>query len=172
MANNYTQATMVPTEVFLTPAQEAYLRATGARFDHDEAPAPLHQLADAANETPTAVRRSYVYWEENFDECVDPETLEDELSDAGYESEFGRYVNLSIEDFFRHVLRQPENADLGYLRVEGTFSCSKMRPGEFGGFVLTVTRDEYCWCSTHMVQVEDGKIRPLQVEVHKFEEEE
>jgi hypothetical protein len=45
-------------------------------------------------------------------------------------------------------LRQLDPAAFPHITIEGAATCSKMRPGEFGGFAHLITRDEVRSMST------------------------
>ena len=183
MANNYTRATMTPTEVYLTQEQRLFLQATGAGFEIDQIElSPLEALADAANDEPADLDRYYVYWEEDFNECVDEEVIYELLVQEDQARCLGPNVQMALEerakrlaeqdftDVLHEILLNPENAELGYLSVEGANTCSKMRPGEFGGFVGVITREEWAWANTgSAIQVEDGQLVVGKPRTGKFE---
>ena len=150
MANNYTQATLVP-EVRLDAVLSALLRATGATIEP----------GDAEGE-------SYVYWEESFEEIVDPERLADYLDEdafaEGWDAEpqeklIERWADREMAEILRAVLEL--NPGIEFLHLEGAHMCSKMRAGEFGGFGLWVTRQQYVWINSGgSIQVKDGRLEP------------
>jgi len=174
MANNYSQATMEPTCVYLSDEQIAYLSASGAAFDPNEAEkSALEQLAEATTDK-KPLRGYYVYWEEWYQEYIEEEDLEDRLVDD-YSAEqikeiWAHYKDLSFEGILREVLMNPENKDIDYIAIEGANTCSKLRPGNFGGFVTVVTRQEYFGLGTGAWDIKDGRIVPRQVAVHQFDE--
>lgn len=47
----------------------------------------------------------------------------------------------SWEAIFQGILRKPECAGIDEIVVMAAYTCSKMRPGEFGGWVIRITRD-------------------------------
>jgi hypothetical protein len=130
MSDNYEQATLTPS-VKLTDDLRGGLAATCASFEEE---------GDGL---------TYVYWEDgpididNTWADVDPEVLE-------------RWSGHDLADILRAVLA--ENSDIGLLTMEGASTCSKLRPGEFGGYALYVTRKQYAWVHTGQVHLEDGTL--------------
>lgn len=175
---------MEPTNLYLTEDQRAYLLGTCADFEDETAVhSPLEQLADAANAAPTLpTRLTYVYWEEHLVEQPDAddifEHLVDDWADRGegeWEHALRQYCDdLAKRDFtdvLRSILLNPENREINQLFLQGAFSCSKMRPGEFGGFSCIVTRKEYCWLNTqHLECDEDGTIKFEPPGIKRFED--
>jgi hypothetical protein len=61
-----------------------------------------------------------------------------------------------VEPIFREALKKfdeseediPVEEDLTEIIIQGAFTCSKMRPGEFGGFVTIITKDGMAGTST------------------------
>jgi hypothetical protein len=47
----------------------------------------------------------------------------------------------SWENILQHILRKPECQGIDEIVVMAAYTCSKMRPGEFGGWVTRITRD-------------------------------
>jgi hypothetical protein len=43
--------------------------------------------------------------------------------------------------FMQEKLRQLDPADYPHIWIQGAATCSKMRPDEFGGFAIFITRD-------------------------------
>lgn len=150
MANNYTEATMTPP-VFLTPQQRAVLPCYGARSAPWQKEKPGSEL-------------HYVYWESTFIE--DPDEDDFGVIDAR-EAGFSGKIS-SLPYFLRDILLNQENEGL-VITVEGCHRCDKMRPGEFGGFALMVTRKEYAWVNTGMLRTgKGGKIVPEPIKVLAF----
>lgn len=147
MANNYTEATMSP-HVFLTPKQKAMFKFYGATCSPKEG--GFH----------------YVYWESYFCEQPDEYDLHGELDEENLDDvEFPK-----IEIFLREVLSNQENSNIVAISVQGCDRCDKMRSGEFGGFALLVTRREYAWVTTDILQVDSsGKIVPNSIEAISFQ---
>jgi len=56
-------------------------------------------------------------------------------------SSFGNFATPyeSLEEALQDVVKC-NNTD--YITVEGAYTCSKMRPGEFGGFAVFITEDD------------------------------
>lgn len=46
----------------------------------------------------------------------------------------------NFDDIFQGILRR--NLDIPHVKIQGAFHCSKMRPGEFGGFATFITKDK------------------------------
>lgn len=149
MANNYTEATLQPT-VYLTERQEALLSCYGAGCEPD---GPGDKLR-------------YVFWESYFNDTPDDYDMDEAIADGILEE--GAKLP-SIEYFLREVLLNPENRDIEHLDVQGCHRCDKLRPGEFGGFSLVVTRNEYAWINSSMIHVADGKISPPNIVINRFD---
>lgn len=149
MANNYTEATMQPS-VYLTPYQELLLSCYGAACENDGPDETLR----------------YIFWESYFNDTPDEYDMDDAIAEGVLEE--GTKLP-SIEYFLREVLLNPENKDIDHLDVQGCHRCDKLRPGEFGGFSLVVTRNEYAWINSNMIHVADGKIVPPAVVVNRFD---
>jgi hypothetical protein len=47
------------------------------------------------------------------------------------------------------ILNKPECAYIGDICVMGAYTCSKMRPGEFGGWVIRIDRDNIQYGGTY-----------------------
>jgi hypothetical protein len=148
MANNYTEATMIPS-VHLTEKQEKLLRCYGASCEPD---GPEDKLR-------------YVYWEDHFTEEPDENDMDDAIAEGDLEE--GTKMP-DIQHFLRDILLNPENQDVEALDVEGCWRCDKLRPGEFGGLGLLVTRKEYAYISTGMLKLQKGKIVPDKVVIRPF----
>lgn len=148
MANNYTEVTMTPA-VHLTEKQESLFRCYGASC---EGSGPDDKLR-------------YVFWDDHFNEAPDEMDLEEAIEEGHLEE--GAEMP-TIEHFLRDILMNPENKDVESLEVEGCWRCEKLRPGEFGGFMLLVTRNEYASVSTAALEIRNGKIVPRKTVVHRF----
>ncbi len=61
----------------------------------------------------------------------------DEYSSLGYNETTGDY-DIDIQPILQNLIAHSGNR-LKYIAIEGAFTCSKMRPGEFGGFAIFVT---------------------------------
>ncbi|MDO8827812.1 hypothetical protein [Methylophaga sp.] len=55
--------------------------------------------------------------------------------DAYVSSEF------SWVSIFQEILKKPECASIEDICIEGAYTCDKLRPGEFGGWVCRITRE-------------------------------
>lgn len=64
------------------------------------------------------------------------------IKDEG-EDKLDSYIlaHYSFEAIIQGILKKPECAGIEDVCVMGAFSCSKMRPGEFGGWVMRITRE-------------------------------
>lgn len=139
MANNCTQATLTPS-VRLTDELRTALEVTGASLEPDD---------DGT---------WYAYWDEGIAELTDagardlPQSWSAEETAAFQD----RWSNKELADVLRAILA--ENADVEVLTVEGACTCSKMRPGEFGGFGLYVTREQFAAVSSADVLIQDGRL--------------
>jgi hypothetical protein len=62
------------------------------------------------------------------------------------------YCENSTDDlcmaFLQWLLQRECCKDIKNIQVEGANTCSKMRPGEFGGFAVFITRENIKWLST------------------------
>lgn len=185
MADNYSQATLEPTELYLTEDQRAYLAGTGAGFEDTEVRrSPLEELADAANETPSVPsRRTYVFWEHSWSDYVESCDIYDHLYEAAkeigdepegweeaLEAKSELLAKIDFTEMLRSILLNPENSEINYLFLQGASTCSKMRPGEFSGFSCMVTRKEYCWLSTGHLECKDGEIEFEPAGIRRFED--
>jgi len=56
--------------------------------------------------------------------------------------------HLDCIELFQAKLRQLDPVSHPHITIEGAATCSKMRPGEFGGFAYFITRDEMRYFST------------------------
>jgi hypothetical protein len=124
MANNYTQPTIPATLV--TDVELDLLSRAG--FE-------VHSYKDSNGsclEHYLTVEEGFVY---DFDEWLE-ELYEGELKDVQYEN---------ISDIFQAIisrsLESEEDEDIDEFVIKGAYTCSKMRPGEFGGFVIRITAD-------------------------------
>lgn len=107
----------------------------------------------------------YVFWEDHFSEEPDEMDLDDAIAEGDIEE--GTKLP-PIAHFLRDILMNPENKDVESLDVEGCWRCDKLRPGEFGGFMLLVTRSEYASASSSALEIQKGKIVPRKIVVHRF----
>lgn len=151
MANNYFQGTVEPSDLTITPAMAKALKVHGAGIEHDK-PSVLDQLAKGD----TNLHDVYIYFENGFDEHYeDEEKPDDELNDE--EKEVRRLIHLSQEELFREILLLNPEADC--IEYKWAAYCSRMRPGEFGGGALVVTRTHYLYLNDSHARVEkDGSI--------------
>lgn len=122
MANNYTQATVSPTNIpesLFTEKELEQLDYLGFSYQKNRDSDTL-----------------YFFVEEGFVE-----------SD---EDEDGIEVNAFkiFQEIITRSLETPAVESLRKVVIEGAYTCSKMRPGEFGGFVVRVTKDNVQFSST------------------------
>lgn len=147
MANNYSQATLTPSCLHLTPDQETWLAASGASIEPSEE---------------KGRKGTYVFWRMWFNEAPDYDgflsqvELEDEQE---IEKEAKRLEALGgIENVLRSILKNPENRHIEKLNIQGAYTCSRMRSDEFGGYALVVTRKEFVWFSTSSLDLKNGQL--------------
>src|SRR5262249_12867302 len=62
------------------------------------------------------------------------------------EDDDGRIVNCVT--LLQSKLKLLDPADTPHIVIEGAATCSKMRPGEFGGFAYFITREEVRFFAT------------------------
>ena len=60
-------------------------------------------------------------------------------------------AHYSFESIIQGILKKPGCSGIGDVCVMGAFTCSKMRPGEFGGWVMRITRETVHYDSTYRV---------------------
>lgn len=58
-------------------------------------------------------------------------------------------AHYSFEAIIQGILKKPGCAGIAEVCVMGAFTCSKMRPGEFGGWVMRVTRETVQYDGTY-----------------------
>ena len=150
MANNYHPATMSPTNLRLSEMHQVFLEAVCADLDEN---------SDGT---------FYVYWSEGFsDNAPDDYDLKEAVSQKRITSdEAGFLANSTFYEMLRHILIQ--NPEHSHIRIEGAYYCTKMRPDEFGGQAMVVTRTHYAWMGTTDLHVgEDGKIK-ADIKIEEF----
>lgn len=164
MANNYTQTTVEPSNLTLTPVLKAALEAVGARIEGGEEDTTLDQVVRGDRN----VHDVYVFFEDGFREYeegfsdLDTSGLNDEEC-----AEVERLLKLDEVHLLREVLLA--NPEVKSLEVKSAYYCSKMRPGEFGGGGLYITRSHYCYVGDNSAEVQaDGTIKVTAV-VEKFD---
>lgn len=155
MASNYYQATLAPDSIHLNEMQVIYLEATGATCE---------QESDG---------RYYVYWQECLDE--DEENIADRVRDALEEGEVDQQMadaigKLSFRELLRDILTNSANEKVTHLRIEGAWTCDKMRPGEFGGAATIISRSQYATVGTHSARYNPttGKIELCYCDIVDF----
>jgi hypothetical protein len=135
MATNNLQATLTP-EIRLTDELATVFRLTGACLD----PVP------GQNGT------WYVFWEDGITE---PEQWDD--FDPEDWPVADKWAGKNLPDILRETLAG--NPDTKLLTIEGAWTCSRMRAGEFGGFGLYVTRQQFVSISSSDVTLgSDGQL--------------
>ena len=139
MANNNTQATLTPS-VRLTDELRTALEITCASLE------------------PNGDGTWYAYWDERIGElaAADARDLPQSWSAEEAAAFQDKWSNKDLADILRAILA--ENADIELLTVEGAYTCSKMRAGEFGGFGLYVTREQFAAISSADVLIQDGRL--------------
>ena len=168
MADNYYQTTMEPAELTLTPAMVLALRAHGASLEGGEDDNALIQVVRGDRNR----HDTYVFFEEGWRDLEDGEDtdFEDQIKGLNEEekAEYTRLIKLNEEDFYREVLLV--NPNVVAIEVKSAAYCSKMRPGEFGGHGIYVTRTHYLHIGDHSAIVNiDGTIE-ITAKVHNFDE--
>ena len=138
MADNYTQATLTP-DVLLTDELRAVLELTGATLE------------------PADDGKWYAYWEDGISELDDQAWDMRQHPDAAEAADFReRWHGKDISDVLRAVL--DGNPGTGLLVIEGAYGCSKMRPGQFGGFGIYVTREQFAFTGSQDIAIQDGRL--------------
>lgn len=138
MANNYDQSTMSP-KIPLTPDQVAALDSLRAFcFEGEEDPdIPLTDLAKK--------------WMAEF-EISEDDIWPDREAEPGSDVHYLYYEDGSLtpgtSSVLQEILRGLDPVEYPHLAWEGAYTCSKLRPGEFGGWACFITRDEIQWHST------------------------
>jgi hypothetical protein len=139
MANNYTQATLTPS-VRLTDELRTALEITCASLepDHDGT--------------------WYAHWDEGIGDLADADTwnLPQSWSTEEAAAFQDKWSDKDLPDILRAILA--ENAGVELLTVEGAYTCSKMRAGQFGGFGLYATREQFAAISSAGVLIRDGRL--------------
>lgn len=131
MANNYCQATVTP-DLPLTDDQLEAITYRGWDLDAEEWP-PEH----LSSRTIRYLERLTGY----DDECF---TTGLEIAPGAdgnvylYASEYDGVADELLQD----ILRDLPQDKYPYIVIEGAYSCSKMRQGEFGGFAVLITREK------------------------------
>jgi len=134
MANNYAQATMSP----VIPLTEEQLEGIAAL---------KRVLVDGEDDENALAGR----WCAEFDITEDDEFPDvDEVEPGSYylyyeEGSLTPGVSMVMQD----ILRGLDENDVPHLIWEGAYTCSKMRPGEFGGWACVITREDIQWFSTN-----------------------
>jgi hypothetical protein len=125
VANNYTQGTVDP---FLPLNEIQHRLITEHNWDEEyEDP----QLEEVAKEI----------WGEERDEALN---LEAEKGWPGSGAHYLFFPESTSEmglTYLEWLIRQPNMKDIPYITVEFAHTCSKMRPGEFGGGAWFITRE-------------------------------
>lgn len=67
------------------------------------------------------------------------------------EDKLDNYImaHYSFESIIQGILKKPGCSSIGEVCVMGAFTCSKMRPGEFGGWVMRITRETVQYDGTY-----------------------
>jgi hypothetical protein len=139
MANNYNQATLTPS-VRLTGELRTALEITCASLEPDD---------DGT---------WYAHWDEGIGNLADADAWDLPQSWSAEEAAAfeDKWSDKDLADILRAILA--ENAGVELLTVEGAYTCSKMRAGEFGGFGLYVTREQFAAISSADVLIRDGRL--------------
>ena len=166
MADNFYQTTVEPSELTLTPALAMALKAHDAGIEGGDNDTALDQLARGDRNQ----RDVYVFFENGWSDG-DEEQFAEDLKVSGLSEEeqveARRLAQLPEEDLYREILLV--NPEVIAIEVKSAHYCSKMRPGEFGGHGLYVTRTHYLYIGDHSAEVnEDGTIK-IKAKVQEFE---
>ena len=152
MANNYYQATMTPDSIHLSEMHQVFLGMTGANCEKE---------SDG---------RFYVTWGECLNEDIDDFEIIDALNEGTITEEQADFIGKTdFNSMLRHILYR--NPKVTHILVEGAWTCDRMKPGQFGGSAIMVTRTEYADISTGSVDYdkETGKIK-LHGRIRQFDE--
>jgi len=165
MANNFYQTTVQPSELTLTPALAMALKAHEATIEGQADDTALDQLARGDRDQHDV----YVFFENGWSDGDETQFAEDlKVSGLSEEEqvEAQRLAQLPEEDLYREILLV--NPKVAAIEVNSAHYCSKMRPGEFGGHGLYVTRTHYLHIGDHSASIDkDGKIK-VTAKVQKF----
>lgn len=132
MANNYEQATLSPDIPELTSVEAAILKLSG------------FGLEKSGNAW-------YAYVEEGLIDDFSVWDDDERLAQVEADPEYGcKAANepLWISVLQNVLLRHP---DFSHFVLEGALTCDKMRPGEFGGFAILITRDTVKYGGTQQI---------------------
>jgi hypothetical protein len=139
MANNYSQATVAPSLPMDELAKKVFeeLRAHGDGETSEEVLAALVAIDPEFADIHTTNHNSV------------PIGMNYEADGVGT---YYFYCEESTDDlsmnFLYWLLQRECCKDIKNIQVEGAHTCSKMRPGEFGGFAVFITREWIEWFST------------------------
>jgi hypothetical protein len=165
MANNYYQTTVQPEDLILTPALAMALKAHDASIERQSEDTALDQIVRGDRNQHDV----YVFFENGWSDGDEAQFAEDlKLSGLSEEErvEAERLARLPEEDLYREILLV--NPKVVAIEVNSAHYCSKMRPGEFGGHGLYVTRTHYLHIGDHSARIEaDGSIK-IAAKVQKF----
>lgn len=155
VADNFTQATLTPP-VRLTDELVVVLEITGAS---------LQACADGT---------WYAYWEDGIiepdEEDADAWDLPETWAAAEAAAFRHKWGTQGPHDILRAILAV--NPDIELLTLEGAHTCSKMRPGEFGGFGLYVTRRQFASIITGDVILREDVWLAITTEVQEWNDKE
>ena len=114
--------------------------------------------------------KHYVFWTDFMTETLDESDLEGFIEDGLLDADQLKQgkVPLTLHQLLREILLNPENQEVEALDIAGCYRCDKLRPGEFGGFAIKITRQEYASVSTPMLELRKGKIIARPVTIHRF----
>lgn len=149
MASNSDQSTMTPL-LPLTDEQRAAIKSLNS-YCHEQGEDPDNPLTDLAKE-----------WLAKFgigedDMWPNMEKVDDfEVYYLFYED---GSLTPSVAAVFQEILCGLDAGEYPHLVWEGAYTCSKMRPGEFGGWACVITRDDIYWSSTQdwIDEITNGK---------------
>ena len=90
--------------------------------------------------------------EKEMDLLHDEGLSHEELTEEGNKKYYfycqdGCGENENIVEIFQAIIKRSKGK-LKYVVIEGAYTCSKIRPGEFGGFACLITKDKDEWFDT------------------------
>ncbi len=136
MSNSYCMATVEPTipSQLLTELDKQVFKLLGATIEEHDG-------------------ECYIFFTDGvwllLDNYMDEELSEYAVTDE--DKEFVKSIienDYSVQEILQVILNRP-NINTRTFTVMGSFTCDKMRPGEFGGWVSLVSADNILTESTH-----------------------
>lgn len=153
MANNYTQVTVEP-DLRLSDVQKVLLKALGFS-------------TEPGDKTGTF----YVFAEECYNEVLDNDAWENVADDVCNEDSellapFVEWDGESLMDLLRVLCVENK---IPYIEMNAAYTCSKLRPGEFGGFKTLVTPTHWAVCGNSDLDYDEKtKLPTFSGTIHEF----